>query len=141
MPRLIHISSSTGKWGWISSFLLRLVISLGSQWLNLQCLFFGSAFKQSYQVAFVLECEQVYLPVPFHPRVVLLISPSFQIKVSSLIENLLPSLQAPVLYLCVTSHSLRLAAKDLVAADGACIVRGHQFTTDLGHVASKHLVQ
>lgn len=51
-----------------------------------------------------------------------------------------PSLQAPVFYLCVTSHSQRLAAKDLVAADGACMVQGHQFTTDLGRVVLKDLV-
>lgn len=56
-------------------------------------------------------------------------------------ENLLPSLQAPVFYLCVTSHSLRWAAKDLVAPDGACMVRGHQFTTDLGRVPLKDHVQ
>lgn len=98
-------------------------------------------FKQSYQVAFVLKCEQVYLPVPFQSRVVLLTPPSFQIKVSLLIGNLSPRLQAPVLYLCMTSHSLGLAAKDLVAADGACMVQGHQFTTDLGRVVLKDLVQ
>lgn len=79
--------------------------------------------------------------LPFQSRVVLVSPPSSQIKVSSLIENFSPSLQAPVLYLCVTSHSLRLAAKDLVAAEGPRTVQGHQFTTDLGCVILKDLVQ